>query len=604
MDTTVKPKHGVFSNIAFSLGLLWRASKGLIFFVFLGTTLGVIMPFTGILIPRIVVDEIMAQASPLRFLIIMAVMAVVLVVLHFLNGYAQYFIQHKAGSVAQAEYTALLFHKQITMDYANREHPEFLRLIRRGWRSNCNLTPAAAFIHSLSNLSANIGGLVLYGGIIAFIHPLIIVLLVVSVFINSLLQRWHRRFDEARREHVTTIERKRWHISRALGNSTYGKDLRMFSLTGWLLQRAQLHTKEIRESDKKSAKRGLLVSVTDNLMALLRDGGAYAFLTYLLLSGGIGLGEFVMLFGAIGGMAIWMNGIITNGSDLFRGSIEVSDRREMLDFPDASPAGGKFLSCATAPEIHLENVSYTYPEAEKATLKNINLTIKAGERLAIVGVNGAGKTTLIKLISGLYQPQQGKIYCENTPITEYDRESYFGEITAVFQDIHLMPTSIAGNVSLQQEPDREKVRNCLVKAKLWNKVNSLKKGMDTNLVRQVNEDAIEFSGGELQKLALARALYKNAHIMILDEPTAALDPIAENEMYRQYASLTQNKTSIYISHRLASTRFCDRIILIDNNEITETGTHDALMALGGKYAQMYEIQASYYGKDKAVAENV
>jgi len=137
MNTAIKPKHGVFSNIAFSLGLLWRASKGLIFFVFLGTALGVVMPFTGILIPRIVVDEIIAQASPLRFLIIMAVMAVVLVVLNFLNGYAEYNIQHKAGSVAQAEYTALMFHKQITMDYANREHPEFLRLIRRGWRSNC-----------------------------------------------------------------------------------------------------------------------------------------------------------------------------------------------------------------------------------------------------------------------------------------------------------------------------------------------------------------------------------------------------------------------------------------------------------------------------------
>ncbi|MCL2223694.1 MAG: ABC transporter ATP-binding protein/permease [Defluviitaleaceae bacterium] len=434
MNTAIK--HGVFSNIVFSVGLLWRASKGLVFFVFLGTILGVVMPFTGILIPRIVVDEIMAQASPLRFLIIMAVMAVVMVVLNFLNGYAEYNIQHKAGSVAQAEYTALMFHKQITMDYANREHPEFLRLIRRGWRSNCNLTPAAAFMHSLSNLSANIGGLVLYGSIIALIHPLIIVLLVVSVLINSLLQRWHRQFDEARRETVATIERKRLHISRTLGNSEHGKDLRMFSLTGWLLQRADLHTNEIRESDKKSAKRGLVVGVTDNLTALLRDGGAYAFLTYLLLSGGIEIGEFVMLFGAIGGMAIWMNGIIINGSDLFRGSIEVSDRREMLDFPDTSSTkGGKKLSCKTAPEIRLENVSYTYPEAEKPTLKNINLTIKSGERLAIVGVNGAGKTTLIKLISGLYQPQQGKIYCENIGITEYDRESYFSEITAVFQDI-------------------------------------------------------------------------------------------------------------------------------------------------------------------------
>jgi ABC-type multidrug transport system fused ATPase/permease subunit len=251
------------------------------------------------------------------------------------------------------------------------------------------------------------------------------------------------------------------------------------------------------------------------------------------------------------------------------------------------------------PAISLRNVSYTYPKADAPALKDINIDIKPGERIAIVGANGAGKTTLVKLICGLYRPQTGSISLAGIDISEYNRDEYFTLFSTVFQDIHLLSTDIAGNVSqaVPEATDLERVFACLKLAGLYEKVQTMPLAEKTMLVRQINDDAVELSGGELQKLALARALYKDAPVIVLDEPTAALDPIAESEIYRKYAELTRGRTSIYISHRLASTRFCDRILFLDNHTVEETGTHDELMDLGGKYARMFDVQSQYYKRD-------
>ena len=241
-------------------------------------------------------------------------------------------------------------------------------------------------------------------------------------------------------------------------------------------------------------------------------------------------------------------------------------------------------------------MSFCYNGAEENTLENINLNIKAGEKLAVVGLNGAGKTTLVKLLCGFYDPTEGEILLNGVDIREYNRVQYYNLFTAVFQDFNILPLSIAENIS--QLPDGEfntdKIADCLELADLAGKINSLPNGAASLLEKYVNDDAVQFSGGEMQKLMLARALYKDSPVMILDEPTAALDPIAEDKLYNRYNELSAGKTSVYISHRLASTRFCDRIIFIDNKKIAEIGTHDELLKSGGKYADLFEIQSKYY----------
>lgn len=587
-------KHGVFSNIGHCLSNTWQADKALLFWVIVGTIVRVLFPFAGIVTPRIVIDEIVAGSSAERFLGVMAIMAVVLVTIHFLNGFVNTKIDENTLFVARAGFTIEHSKKLLTMDFANRESPDFVKLNNKTTQNVFQNASADGFIRTLSGLAVNIGGLILFGGLIATAHPLILVLLALSVVVNGFLQRWHRKFDENRREVVAQTNKKVWSTRWSLGFKPFAKDLRLYSMVNWLRNRYEEYLAEVRASDVKSAKHGLVVGIVDSLMVLIRDGAAYVFLTYLLLTDQIGIGEFVMLFAAIGGMAAWINGILTNGTALFRSSVEVSDRRETLAYKDAKRVKTKNEAPTKAMEIRLENVSYTYPEATKPTLENINITIAPGERIAIVGVNGAGKTTLVKLICGFYMPTKGKVYCNNIDVTEYDRDDYFTQITAVFQSIHLLANTIEINIAQSSTPDREKVISCLKKADFWEKVKSFEHGIETKLVKEVHEDALELSGGEMQKLALARAIYKNAPLLILDEPTAALDPIAENETYQQYASLTQDKTSIYISHRLASTRFCDRIILLDGNKIAELGSHDELIQLNGKYAEMFNIQASYY----------
>lgn len=223
-------------------------------------------------------------------------------------------------------------------------------------------------------------------------------------------------------------------------------------------------------------------------------------------------------------------------------------------------------------------------------------------------MNGAGKSTLVKLICGLYKPTSGSIYMDGVDISDIDKEEYFKEFSVVFQDIAVFAYSIASNIACckKEEEDKVKLKESLRMSGLLDKIESLPKGVDTSLLKELDPEGVEFSGGQMQKLMLARALYKKSPIVILDEPTAALDPIAESEMYEKYNTFTSEKTSIFISHRLSSTRFCDRIILLNNGEILEEGTHEELIKKGGNYANMFEVQSHYYKKKegKCYAEQI
>ena len=336
-----------------------------------------------------------------------------------------------------------------------------------------------------------------------------------------------------------------------------------------------------------------------SLMILLRDATAYAFLIWLVLQDHLTLGEFVFVFAAVGALAGWISGIISSASDLSKACVEIGDVQEMLAYPDRMNKGVGIplpSSDSPPPSISFNGLSYTYPNAQTPALDGIDLHIASGERLAIVGANGAGKTTLVKLLCGLYSPSAGETMLNGRLISEYNRDEYYTLFSVVFQGIHFLPVSIAENVSQEsiEQTDRARVRYCLEMAGLEEKIDTLPSREDTLLERSVNPDATELSGGEKQKLVMARALYKDAPVLVLDEPTAALDPLAENEVYRRYAELTEGKTSVFISHRLASTRFCDRIILLDGSKIAEQGTHDELMSLDGIYANMFKVQASYY----------
>lgn len=353
---------------------------------------------------------------------------------------------------------------------------------------------------------------------------------------------------------------------------------------------------------KKNATRRYFANIIDGILLLIRDGMIYGFLIYSVLYKNMPIGNFVLYFGAVSGLSTWISGIVDNLNKLNSISLDTNDLREYLEIEDhmnretgvALPKPFE-LPC----DIELRNLYYKYPGAEDYTIKGINLHIKKGEKLALVGINGAGKTTLVKLICGLYSPTKGEIYINGNKSSSYNRDEYYTLFSVVFQDTYLLPISIEKNIALKSEEyiDDEKMDRVLNMSGFMDKIGSLPKGKETLLVKSVYDEAIELSGGETQKLMLARALYKDAPIIILDEPTAVLDPIAENEIYEKYNELTKNHTSIFISHRLSSTRFCDRIIFIEDGKIIEEGDHYSLMENKGKYRKMYDVQSYYYKDD-------
>lgn len=599
-----KKLYPMFSNIAYSLKMHWQTKRSTLVSCAIAVIVGVALPFTGMLLPKVVIDQLTIGSSPWQFMLSVGSLASVLIGLNYIKGYTDEIVNNAVGTIASYNAPVKLMTKIMTMDYELLESPSFVKLGETAGRAmQNNHTPAHNIPRTLVRLFVNGLGFLLYGMVIVSIHPVIILLLIFSAVINWIFLSDARRYEKNTREKRSKISSKIWHIQRVTKDPAGAKDIRLYALTVLFHDIFDSYTRQSEIEEKKVASRNMTAQIVDALLLLLRDGGAYAFLIILLLGDKITLGNFVLVFAAIGSFAGWGAGVMLQTSELLRASSEMSDIRKYFNVPDVSNTGkGEDLPKADAlpPGLSLHTVSYRYPEATVHALENITITINPGERIAIVGANGAGKTTLVKLICGLYKPSKGKIRLNGTEIGLFNRDEYFTLFSTIFQDIHLLSCDIAGNIS-QAPPemtDNEKVINCLKLSGLYDKVQALKDRERTLLVRRVNDDAIELSGGEKQKLALARALYKDAPVIILDEPTAALDPLAENEFYQKFNELIKNRTAIYISHRLASTRFCDRILLIENHSILESGSHDQLMALNGKYAEMFHIQAHYYQKSQ------
>lgn len=445
-------------------------------------------------------------------------------------------------------------------------------------------------------------GLIAYCVIVGSLHPLVLVF-TGSLFLVQLVAgiRTEMRKQDYKEERAKA--------NRGINYIAYGtkgmkeaKDIRIFSMGTMLKQISQDVIRKKSGIEKQVQKWQFLhTSITASLI-LIRDGAVYLYLIYKYMNSDMSLGDFSMYFAAVTGIGMWL----TKLSDAIAGYKEtelfVQDFYEFMLLPEEDNLEKSGPGLEAPISFELNNVSFSYfeqtddGEKEIPVIRNLNLSVKAGEKIAIVGVNGAGKSTLIKLLCGMLEPSEGEILVNGINQKAFCKKDYYALFSAVFQNSQILPVSIADNITLniKEQVNAEDMWECIRKAGLEEKIHSLPKKEQTCLVKQISEEGTQLSGGQEQRLLLARALYKDGSVLLLDEPTAALDPIAENEIYRKYCDLTEGRTSFFVSHRLASTRFCDRIIYMENGTVVETGTHEELLRLKGKYADMFAVQSNYY----------
>ncbi len=602
-----KPKYNMWKNSRFMIKLAWTSGeKKVIILSLLSAALAVALNLVNLYVSPTILSAVERRVSAGELFVTIAGFTLGLMLVSAASAYVNTNTVFGRISV-RSEIMNLLNRKAATTSYPNVDDDKFIKLLAKARECTYSGRDATEAIWTtLTRLTTNILGFLIYVSLLTTVQPLLILIILATALVSYFFGNYVNGYGYRHREEEAEYGRHMNYLSMRVEDLKAAKDIRIFGLRLWMEELYEKAMSCHTAFHKKAQGVYIWSPIVDLILTFLRNAIAYAFLISLVIRNGLGVAEFLLYFTAAGGFTEWVSGILSGFSALYKQSLDISTIRECLEYYEPFQFdGGRHIEAETGKkyEIRLECVSFRYPGADQDTLTNINLTLHPGEKLAVVGLNGVGKTTLIKLICGFLDPTGGRVLLDGKDIRDYDRADYYTMFSAVFQDFSLLAGTIAANVAQNNVGiDMERVRECVEKAGLHTKIEALPDGYETYLNREVYEEATLLSGGETQRLMLARALYKNAPFIILDEPTAALDPIAESEMYQKYHEVTGGRSSIYISHRLASTRFCDRIILIDNAGICEEGTHEELLRLGGRYADLYAVQSKYYREGDAENE--
>jgi len=498
---------------------------------------------------------------------------------------------------------------QLSTDYQNIEPKSKRKLISKAFAAvGSNIFGIELMLRNVPLLVINVTGMIFYGGLVAFYVPIVLVVLFAMTVINFTLTKRANTYMESRRDDINNHDQQKYYLTEDVTNSNYGKDIRLYKLKDWFNNILIAITKERVIIAKKIEKRYILANVSNSIFLLIRDFIVFSLLISFVLNGDIDLTTFTFLTGIVAGFTLWLNGFVEASNNLRSSTIAVNEFRQCLDTENQlNHDEGRDISNLNIPcSIEFNNVTFTYPDAQNPTIEHLSFSMKPGEKVALVGDNGAGKTTIIKLLTGLYKADEGKILINGYDIHSFNIYDYISLFSVVFQDSEPLALTIENIITCQRsnDVDKERLYDALEKSGLKEKVLSLEHKENTYLTQMFDLTGIRLSGGETQKLMLARAIYKNAPLLILDEPTAALDPLAEERLYLLYDKFTENSTSLFISHRLASTKFCDRVFLLEQGKIIESGSHDELIKLDKKYKETFDIQAIYYKENHNEKNNL
>lgn len=585
-------RKNILNNIWYVLLKTWIYEKRVILIIVLQAIIGIVVPLAGATLPALVVNGIsndMCYSIILKIAIVLGLLLICNITMTYISSiYETYLLNNKMGFLSE------LFRKKMEVDYAYIESPEGQIKYENALMSVVNdNTGISGMISLIGPIMGNLLDLIANIFILSKFNWSIVIVLIVTAVIHLFIAAKIRLKQNALREPVSESTKKINYLFNYVTDATSIREIKIFSMQAWL-QNIIDHIIQMRIGiADKSANYNFYLSLSDGFMLVIRDAFAYFVIIHAIFINQIEVWEFILYFGLIACVSSYFTELSNNIASLGQKNMEIITYREFVE-RECSDTGIE-LDKNEEIKIELKDVSFKFDEDGPYILKNINLTLCNNEKIALVGKNGAGKSTLVKIICGLYKPTKGKVLINGIDLEEIKLSNYQKLLATAFQDTYILPMSIAENIAFREATSNvEEIKRCLKMAGLDGEFLDETKP----LTKMLFPDGIVPSGGQEQKIILARVAFKliygNAQLLILDEPTAAMDAISEKNFYEKYISLAKNKSCILISHRLKSTNFCDSIIVMENGKIIEKGTHESLMNEDTHYKSMYQIQSSYY----------
>lgn len=570
-------RYSKWNNFCYVVKNWFRWDKPGTFLAFLRIPITVLVPVLSSLLLKWMVRGISQQVVWTQFAIVLALIFSGWLACSMLDKALETKLDMFQFQIS-THYAIEMMEKLVNMDYEVLENYEGRSLYQRCKKfafEGAQSDGAWAAVR-LTGLLTSILGIVTYGVMFVKVSPWLIQLVFVTCGVEYISYYKIIAYGNKAVDEMNKPEMIFYYLFCQATDIEVEKDIHLSGASRWLLDHLKRAVLQYEKSLHWYTNKATSMSILQACCTLVRDAGIFILLVQGVRTGALQVDEFLFYFSLITGFSQWLNGISGHISSLGRISMECDYYRRFLELPEReSEKDGCILDDIQT--ITFEDVSFAYDDGQPV-LKHINLSLKRGDQIAIVGENGAGKTTLIKLLCGLYCPTKGVIKINGRPLLEYQRRSLYQQMSAIFQDYMLLPVSMEKNVAADETWDENRMEKVLRQVNLFDK-----RGEEGG-----------FSGGEKQRLLLARALYKEAPLLILDEPTAALDPIAEEALYQQYREFCGDGISVFVSHRLNSTRFCNRILYLDEGQILEEGTHEELLQKNGAYKQMYNVQGYYY----------
>lgn len=592
-----------FKDIRYILISIHKYDRKLLMYCTLFSTMKGLSPFVFIILPQLLIEELMSARRTDYILVVILFGCFIYTILTILKNYFNAKCIPGYARIRNA-FTIRHWDKTLTMEYEHLEDKDMLDQNRRALRavSSTSLGFEAAIKKMFELFSYGLS-LIGYIAIISRLHFFVVILIALIVIFNFYIDLSTKRYDQKLNISNLTLQRKADYLSNLMHDFTYAKDIRLYGMNDWIYKDYDCTYEANIDVQRRIQRRSLISGIAIQCGTISQTAASYGYLVYRVLINTISIGDFLMFSTTINKLNDGLQQCIQLYTGIIKDFMTIDDYRCYME-QEPITNSPKLPVKGFNHEFLFFDLCYRYPGTNRYALHNINEVIKKGERIAIVGPNGSGKTTFIKLLLRLYNASEGEIRLDNENINELECKPYFDLFSVVFQDIKVLAFTLAENISLQesQTTNTAKVISSLNQVGLWEKVSEMPKRIHTSLLQIFDDKGIDLSGGEKQKLAAARAIYKDAPVVILDEPTAALDPLSEYQIFKKFNEIAKDKTAFYISHRLSSTRFCDRILVFNEGTIVESGTHQELLNKQGLYAHMFNVQAQYYRESDRVQE--